>query len=169
MKQNRYFHLPPISLVHRVLLLGLSLLLTASQVSCGMGKRTRAMFGEKLDIKVYISEKANQNSPIAFDVVLVYDEGLLERLLSMPSREWFEKKEQIKRDYLQGEGLDFWGWEWVPGQEVPVQSLPFKTNAVGGFIFADYFTPGSHRFRIDPFKDISVRLLEKGFTVEPGE
>lgn len=144
----------------------LFLFLIGSLFSCGIGVRTKAVLGKKIHVKVDISENANQNSPVALDVLLVYDEALLSELIKMPSNEWFEKREQIKRDYPEETGVDYWGWEWVPGQKVPVQSLPIKPKARGGIIFAKYFSPGEHRFSIDPFKDIIVRLQEKGFTVE---
>jgi len=147
----------------------LSLFVLGSLFSCGIGVRTRAVLGKKIHVKVDISENANNNSPIALDVLLVYDEALLAELIKMPSKEWFEKREQIKRDYPEGTGLDYWGWEWVPGQKVPVQSLPLKPKAKGGIIFANYFCPGEHRFSIDPFKDFIIRLQEESFTVEVSE
>ncbi|MCP4113406.1 MAG: hypothetical protein GY749_49065 [Desulfobacteraceae bacterium] len=134
--------------------------------SCGMKIRTRAFLGGRLHIKVEISEKANQNSPTPLDLIVVYNEKLMERLLKITSKEWFEQREQIKRDYIEGTGLDYWGWEWIPGQRIPTQKLPLKPKAKGGLIFADYLAPGTHRFRVDPFKDITIRLLEKNFLVE---
>ena len=148
----------------------LSLLFLAGVfVSCGIGVRTKAALGDKLNVKVDISQNANTNSPIALDVVLVYDEALLKQLIKMPSREWFEKREQITRDHIKGNGLDYWAWEFVPGQNVETQVLPLKPKAKGGIVFANYFTPGEHRFRIDPFKDFIIHLNEKLFTVELAE
>ena len=135
-------------------------------LSCGIGVRTKAVLGDKLNMKVDISQNANTNSPIALDVVLVYDEDLLKQLIKMPSREWFEKREQITRDHIKGDGLDYWAWEFVPGQNVETQILPLKPKAKGGIVFANYFTPGEHRFLIDPFKDLIIRLNEKSFAVE---
>ena len=151
---------------HIAILSLLFLFLTMILVSCGIGVRTKAVLGDKLTMKVDISHNANTNSPIALDVVLVYNEDLLKQLIKMPSREWFEKREQIKRDHIQGDGLDYWAWEFVPGQNVDTQILPFKPKAKGGIVFANYFTPGDHRFRIDPFKDFIIHLNEKVFTVE---
>ncbi len=147
-----------------VLLCSFFLLIAAS--SCGIGVRTRAMLGGKLRVKVEIAENVNLNSPIAVDLVVVYEEKLQERLLVTTSREWFENKEQIKRDYMEGEGLDFWSWEWVPGQQVPVQKFPLKPSAEAAFIFADYLTPGAHRYRIDPFESVSIKLNENEYKVE---
>ena len=138
-------------------------------ISCGIGVRTKAALGDKLNVKVDISENANTNNPIALDIVLVYDEDLLKQLIKLPSGEWFKKREQIARDHIRGDGLDYWAWEFVPGQNVETQILPLKPKARGGIVFANYFTPGEHRFLIDPFKDFIIHLNEKIFTVELAE
>ncbi|MBN2124459.1 MAG: type VI secretion protein [Deltaproteobacteria bacterium] len=155
-----------VGLARRAICPILVLLLVISMCSCGIGVRTRAMMGGKVRIGVDIDDNANENSPIAVDVVIVYDEELLTRLLKMTSKEWFENREQIARDYLTGTGLDYWGWEWVPGQRVAEQALPLKPKAKGGVIFANYFSPGAHRSRIDPFSDVNIHLQEKDFTAE---
>jgi type VI secretion system protein len=157
---------PPTDLLRLFILFFLFLFLICFIFSCGVAIRTRAVLGKKIHVTVDVSENANQNSPIAIDVLLVYDEVLLERLTKMTSLEWFEKRAQIKQDYLNGNGLDYWGWEWVPGQNVKTQSLPLKPKAKAGIIFAKYFAPGEHRSRVDPFKDFIIHLLEKRFTVE---
>jgi type VI secretion system protein len=138
-------------------------------VSCGIGVRTKAVLGDKLNVQVDISENANTNNPIALDVVLIYDEDLLKQLIKLPSGEWFEKREQITRDHIRGDGLDYWAWEFVPGQNVETQVLPLKPKARGGIVFANYFTPGEHRTLVDPFKDFVIHLNEKIFTVELAE
>jgi type VI secretion system protein len=155
-----------IGMFHIAILSLFFLFLAMILVSCGIGVRTKAVLGDKLNVKVDISQNANTNSPIALDVILVYDEALLKQLIKMPSREWFEKREQITRDHIKGDGLDYWAWEFVPGQNVETQILPLKPKAKGGIVFANYFTPGEHRFRIDPFKDFIIHLNEKLFTVE---
>ncbi len=137
--------------------------------SCGiktLATRTKAMMGGKLNVEVIVSEDVNQNRPIALDLIVVYDEKLLEQILEMSSKDWFEKKNQIRRDYLKGEGFDSWEWEWVPGQSVPSQRLPLKPKAMSGFIFADYLSKGKHRYRIDPFGGVKIHLSEKDYVVE---
>jgi len=137
--------------------------------ACGiktLATRTKAIMGAKLNVEVIVSEDANQNRPIALDLIVVYDEKLLEQILEMTSTDWFEKKNQIRRDYLKGEGFDSWEWEWVPGQSVPLQKLPLKPKALGGFIFADYRSKGEHRYRIDPFGGVKIHLSEKDYVVE---
>ena len=134
-------------------------------ISCRMGVKTRALVGGKLEIAVEVARDANMNSPVAVELVVIYDDKLMEQLMTMSAKNWFQAKKQIKKDYLEGEGFDSWLWEWVPGQEVPIQKLPLKARAEGAVMFAGYLSPGDHRSKIDPFKNVTVRLLEKDFAV----
>ena len=144
-------------------------IISTAVLSCGIGVRTRSLFGERLDVKVKIADQANHNSPIALDLLLVYDKALLEELLTLSSREWFERRDQIMRDYMEGRHLDTWAWEWAPGQRVPAKELPLKAKAKAGLVFAQYTTPGVHRVRINPHHDITIHLLDEEFYVEPIE
>ena len=137
--------------------------------SCGIAARTRKLFGDKQEIKIDISAKLNEDHPIAIDLVHVYDEKLLEMLREMPAKTWFAKRQQIKRDYRLGVGLDCWQKEWVPGQSIDDYNLPLKPKAKGAFVFANYYTPGEHRFSIDPFDDIEIYFFEKDFVVKVQE
>ncbi len=134
--------------------------------SCGIKVRIRKMMGIKQIIKVFVSQKVNQNSAIAMDLVFVFDEQLMDKLREMPSKEWFEKREQIKRDYLVGVGIDTLEREWVPGQIVPDIKLKLKPKAKGALIFAKYSIPGAHRFVIDPVRSVEIHLNETDFEVK---
>lgn len=138
----------------------LFLLVTGTFFSCGTGIRIRSLLGGKLQLAVSVSADANQNHPVATDLVFVYDEKLMEELIKLSAKEWFEKRDQIKRDHVEGKGLDVWAWEWTPGQEIPVQELPLNARTEAALIFADYLSPGAHRIRVEPFKDIRIRLLK---------
>jgi type VI secretion system protein len=138
---------------------------SSSQQPSWLYRKTRSVIGGHIDIKVDIAKNANQNSPIAVDLVVVYNEKLMEQLMGMTAAQWFAQRSQIRRDYLDGAGFDSWGWEWVPGQKVPVQRLPLKPAAIGGVIYAKYITPGAHRNRINPFDDVTILLREEDFAV----
>lgn len=127
---------------------------------------SRAKMGADIDVKVDISENANRNTPVALDIVVIRNEKLLDLLKNMPAREWFEKRDQIQRDYLEDEGVRIWSWEWVPGQLVPPIELPWDHRAVGAVIFADYLAPGEHRVSIDPFEGVAIHLHENAFAAE---
>ena len=120
----------------------------------------------KLDVKVHVSQKANNNNPVAVDLVLVSDKKLLQELMKMSASEWFEKRHQVQLDYPKETGLTAGRWEWVPGQQVKVDRVTVKFEVVGGVIFANYFNAGAHRAPIDPRKGILVTLGEDSLCVQ---
>jgi type VI secretion system protein len=145
----------------------LSLALSGALISCGVGVRSRALLGGTVDLRVQVEDMANDNNPVAVDVLLVSDEDLLKQLLKMPAREWFDKRGQIKRDFPERHALQSWSWEWVPGQHIPPQMLPLEPKARAMLIFANYLSPGEHRARWAPHEGVRVTLLDKNFTVAP--
>lgn len=120
----------------------------------------------KLDVKVHVSAKANNNNPVAVDMVLVSDKKLLQELMKMSASEWFEKRHQVALDYPKETGLGAGRWEWVPGQQVKVDRVTVKYEVVGGVIFANYFNAGAHRAPIDPRKGILLTLGEDSLCVQ---
>lgn len=120
----------------------------------------------KLDVKVHVSPKANNNNPVAVDLVLVSDKKLLQELMKMSASEWFEKRHQVQLDYPKESGLTAGRWEWVPGQQVKLDRVTVKFEVVGGVIFANYFNAGAHRAPIDPRKGILVTLGEDSLCVQ---
>ena len=118
-------------------------------------------------MKVQAAPLANQNNPVAVDVLFVYDRDLLNTLLKMSASDWFAKREQLARDYPQQSGFAVWSWEWVPGQIVLPQALPLQPKARAGVVFARYLSPGEHRARFDPYNGISLELRETDFQVKP--
>lgn len=148
-----------------LLLLSVFLVLTLS--SCGLGVRTRSLFGGKAVLDVSIADTANNNNPVAVDYVLVYDENLLKELLKMPAKDWFERRQQFKRDYPEDSGFISLEWEWTPGQRVPPQDLPLEARARGAIVFALYYSKGDHRARIEPNQNLKITFLENSFMIEP--
>ncbi|HET6978775.1 MAG TPA: hypothetical protein VFI24_20755 [Pyrinomonadaceae bacterium] len=120
----------------------------------------------KLDVKVHVSPKANNNNPVAVDLVLVKDKKLLTELMKMSASEWFEKRHQMELDYPKESDLNAGRWEWVPGQQVQVDRVPVNMDVVGGVVFANYFNAGSHRARFDPRKGILITLGDDNLCVQ---
>ncbi len=133
--------------------------------SCGYWTRAKALLGAKVHMGVEIAPAANQNNPVAVELLLVYDDKLLATLLKMPAKEWFEKRDQFKQDNPPGKGFDSWHWEWVPGQLVPPQTLPLKAKVKAGVVFANYASPGEFRARINGKKSFVVHLGDHSLTV----
>ena len=119
----------------------------------------------ELVMKVNIASDANDGNPVAFDLVLVTDEMLLEELGEISASEWFANRNQYRLEYPEETGLRAGSWEWMPGQGVAPQSITVKREIVGGVIFANYSTPGEHRAVIDPRRSFTVILGAEGFTV----
>ncbi len=137
-----------------LLLLG-SLVVTA----CGPSIATRAL-------GVTVDPGANNASPVPVELVVVYDPEILPLLLEMTARQWFDGRDQLLLDHPRGVRTQL--WEFVPGQEMPMRRLPLpRDGAVAAFIYADYFTPGPHRVRIDPYSRILIRLTPDEVVVEP--
>ena len=121
----------------------------------------------KLTVKVDVSARANNNNPVALDLVLVKDKKLFKELMKISAAEWFEKRNQYRLDYPKEIGLSAGSWEWVPGQVVTIEPIPFKFKAAGGLVFANYFTPGAHRAVINPGKPVVITLGAEDISVTP--
>lgn len=120
----------------------------------------------KLEIKVHISPTANNNNPVAVDLVLVKDKKLLKELMKMSASDWFEKRNQVELDYPKETELDAGRWEWVPGQQIKVDRLPVNLDIAGGVVFARYFSAGTHRAPFDPRKGILITLADENLCVQ---
>ena len=123
------------------------------------------------DITVFVDCDANEDSAIPFEIVLVSDPALLNRLAEMPASQWFTKREELLRTFPKG--IESQGhWEVVPGQRVPrIKGAEFRgKRALGVFLFADYLPKGAHRARLDTYRDgVVVRFERDNFTLsKPG-
>ena len=119
-----------------------------------------------LEVKVHISPTANNNNPVAVDLVLVKDKKLLQELMKMSASDWFEKRNQVELDYPKETELDAGRWEWVPGQQVKVDRVPVNLDIAGGVVFAKYFNAGTHRAPFDPRKGILITLADENLCVQ---
>ena len=137
----------------------------------GCGANRRSFFGGDVAVRVAADPEINQNSPVAVEMVVVYDKDLLEALLAKTARDWFRDREQIRKDHPGEKDFISMRWEVVPGQSLPAQGLPaeemsFGSGARGGVVFADYFSEGAHRARFDPHLDLKIHLQDTDFSLE---
>lgn len=109
-------------------------------------------------VSIYAQPDANQNSAIAVDLVLVYNQELLKTVGKMSAGKYFASSKQLLLD--NPSLLDIWHWELIPGQIVdnfvPPQD---KGDAYGGYVFANYLTPGDHRVKVAPNGIVKILLL----------
>ena len=114
---------------------------------------------------------SNRNNPTAVDLVLIYDPGLTDTVSTLTAGDWFRRKTQFRRDFPNG--FKVLGWEVVPSQAIAARELEDDDieNAEGdaptaAFVFADYYTPGDHRARLETRTAIRIRLGQDDFTLE---
>lgn len=139
-------------------------LLLLSALGCGANKPS--FFGGDVKVQVHADSEINQNSPVAVEMVVVYDEDLLKALLAKGARDWFRDREQIRKDHPGDKDFLSMSWEVVPGQSLPVQEMSFGSGARGGIVFADYFSEGAHRVRFEPHLDLTIHLQDRDFSLE---
>lgn len=144
----------------QALLIPLLLLVSA----CGLPNRVRSMFGGQLPIQVSIAPDANEDSPLAVELIVVYENKIVDKLMEKKARDWFAGREQFLRDYA--DDVDSWKWEWIPGQEVRPIELTYGVGAKRVILFADYLTPGEHRATIDPQRPFRLILGQSELELE---
>lgn len=108
---------------------------------------------------------ANQNSPVALDLVFVRDTATLDKLTALPASRWFATRDELRRLYP--EALSVRSVEIVPRQMLRLSEAELGSPRVAGvLLFADYATPGDHRARLPALREGAlVRLGARGFTV----
>jgi type VI secretion system protein len=136
----------------------LAVIVCAVAAGCRSHVRTRSF-------AVSAAPLANSNSPIEVEFVIVRDAKLMATLLEMTSRDWFSRRAQLKSDYPKD--LETVSWEFVPGQSVATRKLPLhRRKAKALIVFANYFTAGPHRLRLDPFKRVTLQLGESDLRID---
>lgn len=131
---------------------------------CSTRKKVRQMFGGMLPMQVSVAPDVNEDSPVAVDLVVVYNEKLVDTLLKMPSTEWFTKRDQFIKDHSKDIGLQ--SWEWVPGQPVDPVTINYRAGARKVVLFADYRTDGEHRAAVEPQQPFRLVLGPQDLAVE---
>ena len=115
-------------------------------------------------IEFEVAQGANQDSPIAVDIVYVYDPQLVAQLTQMTAHDWFQKKGEVRQAFPTG--FDVTSLEVVPGQKGPVEAVSAKASkAIAAFVFANYASQGTHRARVDRLERFFIALGDKDFTI----
>ncbi len=133
--------------------------------ACGGYRFVQSLGGRQVHISVVNTERANLNNPVALDFLLVFNEKTETEAGKLTARQWFDKKAQFKRDHIVNVDYLLYEYEFVPGDPVPVIDIPFTVSGRSLLVYADYYTPGEHRVRVDPQKDATITLKERGFTL----
>lgn len=138
-------------------------------LGCGT---TRSFFGGELAAAIYTDPALNQNSPVQVELLVIYDNQLLQQVRSLTAQQWFAQRDQILRDGAARKSLVSRYWELVPGQPVvPVvqEKLSFEVGARGAVVFANYASAGAHRLLLDPHQDVVIHLGESDVSSSQAE
>jgi len=151
--------------ISSILWVAVFLVCSACQSSSGaVTSGLDSLVAEHLSVEVRATNDMNQGNPVAVDLVVVYDEALLQKLLGLSAKDWFDQREQFRQDFPNS--FDIWAWEWVPGQRVPRQRVRlWARRSKGGVLFANYSLPGTHRARVDLRKPVRLTLDDTTFSM----
>jgi type VI secretion system protein len=118
-------------------------------------------------LEVSLTQRANQNSPVAVSFIAVKDPKFFERVVALNAKQWFEQREQLHRDDPSGQLFTEWEWEYVPGHPPPPVVIDVDGNVMAALIFANYRGAGDHRLRIGQAKKMRIELGDEDFTIRP--
>jgi type VI secretion system protein len=117
------------------------------------------------ELALAASDDANNDSPVAVDVVFVTDKTLLARIAELPASKWFSVRGDLVATFP--DSIRYQSWELVPGQRLVVPGDKLRGPRVAGvFVFADYPGPRANRVRVEQFKGrLVVQLGDNAFSV----
>lgn len=121
----------------------------------------------RLQLEVSLTQRANQDAPVPVSFVAVKDPKFFEKVLGLSAKQWFEQREQLRRDDPSGQLFTEWEWEHVPGYAPPPVVIEVDGNAIGAVIFANYHSPGDHRIRVGPQRRLRIELGDDDLIVRP--
>lgn len=116
-----------------------------------------------LRLSFNVDPDANANSPVTLSVVIVYEAPVIEKLQALSAKQWFQQREQFLRDHPKE--LEEVLWEFVPGQQIPPFSRKLKAQPKQGVIFANYRSPGTHRYLFEPGRATQLMLGQKALNL----
>ena len=146
-------------------------LMALLSASCFMGLAGCSMLfpsGDKVkwdELTLAASDNANNDSPVAVDVVFITDKTLLARVAELPASKWFSVRGDLAATFP--DSIRYQSWELVPGQRLVVAGDKLRGPRVAGvFVFADYPGPGANRVRVERFNGrLVVQLGDNAFSV----
>jgi hypothetical protein len=141
-------------------------------ISCGGGKKAstpvpgaQGRAAQKFSIQVNVVDGANQNFPIAMDLVTVADKQVIGEVAKLSAKDWFDRRTQILRDF-QGK-VSVASWEWVPGQHAGPISIAIAKKTRVAYVFANYINAGGHRALVDVRAPVVINLGPEDFSIQP--
>lgn len=117
-----------------------------------------------LDLNITIDPVANENSPVALDLVLIKDKNFWKTAPAMTAKDWFAQRSDLQRRYRKK--LEVHSWEWVPGQAIAPIIIKVPRRFSGAMVFANYPSPGTHSAPVPLGGNVIIALQENDFFLE---
>lgn len=119
-------------------------------------------------VTIDTAPQANDNTPVAVDIVAIADASLIPDVQSLSAAQWFNAKGQLLRDAPGG--LRVWSLELVPGSHFVTEDTPLRgAPAQAIVLFARYRSEGDHRLRIDTLKSLHLLLMTDEAILAPAQ
>lgn len=117
-------------------------------------------------VVIDVALDANDNAPVAVDMVAISDVALLPQIQSLSAEQWFNAKAQLQRDAPNA--LHIWSLELVPGAHFVTEDNPLKgTPADAVLLFARYRSDGDHRLRLEQVTSLHLLLMTDDIALAP--
>ena len=112
---------------------------------------------EVRNIALAALQGANDNQPVAVDVVFVYSKELAAAIQSLTANDWFRQKQEYLSVYPGT--IKFMHWELVPESLGTTQLLPpDSSDALAVIAFAAYTAAGTHAIDITGVEEVTLQL-----------
>lgn len=125
--------------------LGLGLVLSA----CSTVSSLWSPESQTEDVTLVAAPDANNDFPVAVDLVAVTEAEFAQALAETPARTWFQQRESFLSN--NANLIDVKSFELVPGQTMDEISYSWgdRRSYSAIFVFANFMQSGTHRARID--------------------
>lgn len=117
-------------------------------------------------VVIDVAQDANDNAPVAVDIVAISGPILIAQIQSLSAEQWFNAKPQFLRDAPNA--LHIWSLELVPGSRFVSETNPLKgLSADAILLFARYRSEGEHRLRLDETTSLHLLLMTNDIALAP--
>jgi type VI secretion system protein len=119
--------------------------------------------GGQMTLDASVAPDANQNMPVAVDVVAIDNKKTFAELSTFTAQAWFDKR----TDYLRRhpKTLHVFSWEWIPGQQLASMKISQTAAANGILLFANYSTAGDHNAVLPRNGTVHIEFGPKDFKI----
>lgn len=128
-----------------------------------------SFWSNQVELKTVVIDTAadaNDNTPVAVDIVAIADASLVPVVQTLSATQWFNARAQLQRDYLGG--LQVWSLELVPGSRFTADDNPLSgAPAEATLLFARYRSEGEHRLRLDKTTALHLQLMADEAVLAP--